>query len=156
MNKISKLIFSIAACETTGLIATPFTIAAVPTWYASLNKPSFSPPNWIFGPIWIVLYLMLGIAAYFIWSKGTKKKNVKEALIIFIIQLVLNFLWSILFFGFHSSILGLLDIVLLLLAIVKTISKFYKISSRAAFLLIPYLLWVIFASILNLTIVLLN
>lgn len=156
MNKLSKLIVSILVCEGVALISVPFTIASIPTWFATLNKPSFSPPNWIFAPVWTILYLMMGTSAYFVWVKGLKNKKVKTALGYFLIQLFFNFLWSILFFGLHSALLALFDILLLWLAIAVTIIKFYKISKPASYLLIPYLLWVSFATILNFSIVILN
>ena len=139
-----------------GLAATPFTISAIPTWYQTLQKPTFSPPNWIFGPVWTILYFLMGVAAYLIWIKGLEKMAVKTALKFFLVQLLFNFLWSILFFGLHSPILALIDILILWILIVITVIKFYKISKTASYLLIPYLLWVSFATILNLSIVLLN
>ncbi|MBI2315069.1 tryptophan-rich sensory protein [Candidatus Daviesbacteria bacterium] len=156
MKKLSKFLISTIGCELVGIAATPFTLSAIQTWYQTLNKPSFSPPNWVFGPAWTILYFLMGVAAYLVWIKGLEKKAVKNALAFFIAQLVFNFLWSILFFGLHSPILGLIDILILWTLILITIIKFYKISKTAAYLLIPYLLWVTFATILNLSIVLLN
>lgn len=151
-----KLLISVLVCELVGLISTPFTIASISTWYVFLNKPLFSPPNWIFAPVWTMLYFLMGVSAFFIWKKGLKYKKAKRSLFFFLIQLFFNFLWSLLFFGLHSPILGLLDILFLLVFIIITIMQFYKISKIAAYLLIPYLLWVSFATILNLSIVLLN
>lgn len=156
MSKISKLITSVFICEAVGLISVPFTIASIPTWYSTLNKPSFSPPNWIFGPVWTTLYLMMGISAYLIWDKGLINRKVRVALIYFIVQLAFNFLWSIIFFGLHSPLLALFDIFLLWFAILITMLKFYKISKSASYLLLPYLFWVSFATLLNFSIVLLN
>ena len=156
MKKLSKFLISTIGCELVGIAATPFTIAAIPTWYQTLQKPSFSPPNWIFGPAWTILYFLMGVAAYLVWIKGLEKKAVKNVLSFFIAQLVFNFLWSILFFGLHSKVLGLIDILILWTLILITIIKFYKISKLASYLLIPYILWVSFATILNLSIVLLN
>ena len=156
MNKIVKLITSVAICELVGIISVPFTMASIPTWYATLNKPSFSPPNWIFGPVWTTLYLMMGVALYLVWMKGLKNKKVKGALIVFGVQLLFNFLWSILFFGLHSPLLALINIILLLYAIVMTIVKFNRISKSASYLLLPYLFWASFATILNFSIVILN
>ena len=153
---IKKLIISVAICELVGLLSTPFTIASIPTWYQTLNKPSFSPPNWVFGPAWTILYFLMGVSLYLIWMKGLKNKKVKTGVKFFSIQLVLNFLWSIFFFGLHSPILGMIDIALLWIAILITIIKFYEISKPASYILIPYLLWVSFASVLNLFIVILN
>lgn len=158
MNKldISKLIISIAGCELVGLGSTPFTIAAIPTWYASLNKPFFSPPNWLFGPVWTLLYFLMGVSVFLIWRLYLKKQKVKRAVTIFSIQLGLNFLWSFLFFWLHSPILGFIDIVALWIMIILTILKFKPLSKWAAYLLIPYLLWVTFATLLNFSIVVLN
>ena len=156
MKNVWKLLVSIVICEAVGLAATPFTLSAIPTWYATLNKPSFYPPNWIFGPAWTILYLLMGISAYLVWQKGLNKIAVKRALLFFVLQLIFNFLWSFLFFYLHSPVLGLVDITILWSMILITIIKFVKISKPAAYLLIPYLLWVTFASILNFSIVVLN
>jgi tryptophan-rich sensory protein len=151
-----KLTVSIVVCELIGLISTPFTITSITTWYAFLHKPPFSPPNWVFGPVWTTLYFLMGVAVYLIWIKGIKKKLVSLALFFFAIQLFFNFLWSALFFGLHSPVLGLLDILALLLSIILTIVAFYKISKIASYILIPYLLWVSFATLLNISIIVLN
>lgn len=151
-----KLIVSVMGCELVGIFSTPFTLSAIPTWYAYLNKPPFSPPNWVFGPVWTTLYFLMGVSAFLIWRKGLKKKKVKRALGYFLLQLLFNFLWSPVFFGLHSPILGLATIIILLALIVITIMSFYKISQVAAYLLVPYLLWVSFATVLNFSIVILN
>jgi len=156
LKNLPKLLTSIIGCELVGVAATPFTLSAIPTWYQYLNKPFFSPPNWVFGPVWTILYFLMGVAAYMVWIKDLRKKQVKIALSFFLTQLVFNFFWSILFFGLHSPILGLIDIVILWILIFIAITKFHKISQTAAYLMIPYLLWVSFASLLNLSIVLLN
>lgn len=156
MKKFWRLFISIAICELVGLAAVPFTVSSITTWYAALNKPSFSPPNWIFGPVWTILYFMMGVSVYLIWQKGLKKSAVKEALSFFVLQLLFNFLWSFLFFYLHSPLLGFVDIVILLGAIIMTAIKFNKISKLAAYLLLPYFFWVLFATLLNLAIVVLN
>ncbi|MCL5090423.1 MAG: tryptophan-rich sensory protein [Patescibacteria group bacterium] len=156
MGKLSKFLISTIGCELVGIAVTPFTLSSIPTWYQTLTKPSFSPPNWVFGPAWTILYFLMGVAAYLVWIKGLEKKAVKTALSFFIAQLVFNFFWSILFFGLHSPMLGLIDISILWILILITIIKFYKISKTASYLLIPYLFWVTFATILNLSIFLLN
>lgn len=156
MKRIFVLLGAIVGCQLVGLLSTPFTIASIPTWYATLNKPFFSPPNWIFGPVWTVLYALIGISFFLIWEKGFKKKQAKKAGIFFGIQLVLNFIWSILFFGFQSPLLAFIDIIILLIVIAFTIRAFYKISQNAAYLLVPYLVWVSFATVLNLSILILN
>ena len=102
MNKALRVIVSILACQFAGLIGSMFTMNAIPTWYAALNKPSFTPPNWLFAPAWTTLYLLMGIAAFLVWNKGLEKPGVKRSLAAFLVQLVLNTLWSILFFGMKS------------------------------------------------------
>lgn len=156
MKHSFKFVVSVVACELVGIFSTPFTISAISTWYVFLNKPFFSPPNWIFGPVWTLLYFLMGVSAFLIWKKGLKNKKVKKALSYFLIQLFFNFLWSFLFFGLRSPFMGLFDIILLLGSIVITIIAFYKISKFAAYLLIPYLVWVSFATVLNIAIVVLN
>ncbi|MFB3897407.1 MAG: TspO/MBR family protein [bacterium] len=154
--KIIKLIISIVICLSAGIIGAFFTQPAIPTWYATLNRPAFSPPNWIFGPVWTFLYITMGIAAFLIWQKGLKYTPAKLAITVFIIQLILNSIWSIAFFGFKSPLAGLVVLILLWIAILATIITFYKISTWAAILLIPYILWVSFAGILNYAIIKLN
>ncbi len=156
VKKLSKFLIAVVGCELVGITATPFTLSAIPTWYQTLQRPPFSPPDWIFGPVWTILYFLMGVAAYLVWIKGLEKKAVKKALSFFIAQLVFNFLWSILFFGLHSKVLGLIDILILWSLILITIIRFHKISKTASYLLVPYILWVTFATILNLSIVLLN
>ena len=156
MKDFFKLLGLIIVCELVGLLGTPFTINSIPTWYATLNKPFFSPPNWIFGPVWTLLYFLMGVSFYLILKKGWKKKSVKNATKFFIAQLVVNFFWSPIFFGLRSPLLGLITIVLMWMLIVLTIKKFYPLSKLAAYLLIPYLLWVSFATILNASILFLN
>lgn len=156
MNRIAKFATCVIACELVGNASTPFILAAIPTWYQTLNKPPFSPPNWIFGPTWTILYFLMGVATFLVWEKGLKEKGVKVALYYFSAQLFLNFLWSILFFGLHSAILGLIDIAALWVLIALTIMKFFPVSKTASYLLIPYILWVSFATILNFAIVVLN
>lgn len=156
MKNLPKLIISIVVCELVGILSTPFTMAAIPGWYSTLIKPPFSPPNSIFGPVWTLLYLMMGVAFFLIWQLGWKKKKVRVAGYYFGAQLTLNFLWSITFFGLRSSILGLATIVALLSLIILTMKHFYPLSKVAFYLLVPYLLWVSFATILNGAIVLLN
>lgn len=156
MKDYLKLIAAIIVCEVVGLLGTPFTLNAIPTWYANLNKPFFAPPNWIFGPVWTILYALMGISIYVVIKKGWKKKVVKNASIFFIAQLVLNFIWTPVFFGLRSPLLGLIVIVGMWILIVMTIRKFYPLSKLAAYLLIPYLLWVSFATLLNAAILILN
>ncbi len=156
MKDLPKLIASVLGCSLVGILGTPFTIAAIPTWYANLNKPFFAPPNWIFGLVWTLLYLMMGVAFFLIWRQGFAKKKVKAAGQFFLAQLALNFLWSPVFFGLRAPLLGLLVIVAMWVLIVLTIGKFRPLSSLAFYLLLPYLAWVSFATALNAAIVVLN
>lgn len=156
MKNLPKLIISVVGCELVGLAGTPFTAAAIPGWYSTLNKPFFAPPNWIFGPAWALLYFLMGISFYLIWKQGLKKPKVKSAAKAFLAQLALNFLWSPLFFGLRSPALGLIDILAMWILIVITIRRFYPLSKPASYLLLPYLFWVTFAAALNAAIVILN
>jgi len=153
MRKIIKLVFSMAICLLAGFIGSVFTTPSIATWYASLNKPAFNPPNWIFGPVWTALYILMGISLCLFWDRKTKSK---KSYAIFSIQLGLNILWSIIFFALHSPFLAFIEIILLWIAILLTILNFHKVSKTAAYLLIPYICWVSFASVLNLFILLLN
>ncbi|MDR9417485.1 TspO/MBR family protein [Gracilimonas sp.] len=151
-----KIVLGIIVCNLIGLMASSVTLPAISDWYVNLNKPFFNPPNWLFGPVWTLLYTFMGIAAAMIWQQGFRHEKVKYALAIFGIQLGLNGIWSFLFFGFQSPLLAFIEIIILLIAIVITILKFKEIKPIAAWLLIPYLLWVLFASVLNFSIFLLN
>lgn len=154
--KFIRLIVSIMVCQLAGIIGSFFTVPSVNSWYNTLNQPTFNPPSWIFAPVWTTLYLLMGISLYIVWNKGSNKKIQKRALYVFGIQLMLNTLWSILFFGLRSPPFAFIEILFLWSAIVLSIIYFYRISRYAAYLLIPYLLWVSFAAILNLSYVLLN
>ncbi len=139
-----RLIAAIAICELAGLIGSLFTFPSIPTWYAALSKPSFSPPNWVFGPVWVALYAMMGAGAYLVY-----RSKDRAPLRIFAAQLALNVIWSLVFFGMHSIAGALAVIALLWLLIAWTIISFYRVSRDAAYLLIPYLLWTSFAAVLN-------
>ncbi len=156
MKDLPKLIVSVIGCELVGFLGTPFTISAIPTWYTTLNKPFFAPPNWIFGPVWLLLYFLMGVAFYLIWKQGWQKKKVKTAGLFFLAQLALNFVWSPIFFGLRATLLGLIVIVMMWVLIVMTMKKFRPLSKLAFYLLVPYLLWVSFATMLNAAIVILN
>lgn len=156
MKSFLKLIDSVVLCELVGIISAPFTIVSIPTWYRTLNKPFFSPPNWVFGPVWTILYVLMGVSLYLVWKKGVKNEKTRTALLYFFIQLALNFLWTFIFFGFHSPLAAFVTIVILWIMILVSIRKFYPLSKTAAYLLIPYILWVSFASVLNFSIVVLN
>lgn len=157
MNKrhILKLVVSIILPLGLGAIAGIFTAKAIPEWYATLNQPSFNPPNWIFGPVWTSLYILLGISLFLIWKQpATIERN--RAISIFIIQLILNFAWSFLFFYFHQIGLALIDIIALWVCIITMLVLFYRIKPLAAYINIPYFLWVTFATILNASYFMLN
>lgn len=131
------------------------TADAINGWYATIVKPSFNPPNWVFGPVWTVLYIMMGVAVGMVWSSNSEH-NKRKAYTLFTVQLLLNGIWSILFFVLESPAMAMVDIVLLLILIAATIKEFYPINKVAAYLLVPYLLWVSFASVLNASIWYLN
>jgi tryptophan-rich sensory protein len=151
MNSIAifKLVISIIICQLAGIIGAIFTNKSIPTWYASLKKPAFNPPAWLFGPVWTALFLLMGIALFLIWQKGINFEGVKRALIVFSAQLIFNILWSILFFGLRSPLAAFIAIIILWILILLTIVLFYPIAKTAGLLLLTYLLWVSFASILN-------
>lgn len=156
INNLSKLIISIVISELAGIIGTVFTVSAIPTWYTTLTKPIINPPAWVFGPVWATLYFLMGIAAFLVWRKGLEQKEVRVALSVFSVQLVLNALWSIVFFGLQSPAWALVNIVTLWFAIVWTMYVFYKVSRPAVYLLVPYIFWVSFALYLNYAIWTLN
>ena len=144
-----RLTISIISCVCVGLISGLWTSKSINSWYKSLSKPSFNPPNWIFGPVWTILYILMGIALYLVWGSSI-------AIIFFVIQLILNFLWSIIFFSLKNPLIAFIDIILMLVMILCTMITFYPVSKLAVILFIPYLLWVSFASILNFNIYWLN
>lgn len=148
-KKVVYILIAVTICLLIGFLSSFATQSSVNDWYLTLNKPSFNPPNWIFAPVWTSLYILMGVAAGIVWSKGFHHIWVKTALYHFGFQLLFNALWSIVFFGFKSPSWALLVILLLLTLIILTIKWFKVVSKTAAFLLIPYLLWVLFASLLN-------
>jgi translocator protein len=156
LSNYLKLIISISIPLSVGFIGSLFTIPFIKTWYVALNKPSFNPPNWIFGPVWTTLFILMGIALYLVWSSEKKPALIKSGLWIFGIQLIFNVLWSLVFFTLHSPFWALINILVLWGLILATILQFSKINKTASFLLLPYILWVSFASFLNFTIFLLN
>ncbi len=192
-DNLLKFFTSIIICELAGVIGSFFTISQINGWYKNLNKPSFNPPNWIFGPVWTTIFVLMGISLYLVWSKKWHPKNkisrekakttnltskskisavraISTArqkfssgpwqklniVLIFTVQLVLNILWSIIFFGIHSTGLAFFELLMLWFAIIFTMANFYRVSKIAALLLLPYILWVSFAAILNLAIFLIN
>jgi len=179
MQNTAKFIISILICEGAGIAGSFFTAPAIPIWYVSLQKPDFSPPNWVFAPVWTVLFLLMGISLYLVWAKNWKieapeNKSAEKAwnpvstklwsgswkeenaVAIFILQLVLNILWSVIFFGLKLPGPAFFEILMLWFAILYTIVNFFRISKLAAYLLIPYIVWVSFAAVLNFSIAALN
>lgn len=148
-RKLTYIIIGIVICSTIGFLSSIVTQSSVNGWYMTLNKPSFNPPNWIFAPVWTALYILMGISAGWVWAKGFHHKWVKTGLYHFGFQLLLNGLWSIVFFGLQQPFWGLLVILTLLVVLILTIKWFKVVSKVAAILLIPYLLWVCFATVLN-------
>lgn len=138
-----KLIFSILLAQSAGAVGTLFTFDAIPTWYATLVRPSFAPPNWVFGPVWTVLYTLIGISLYLIWS------NKKGSLKLFLFHLFLNAIWSPIFFGAKNLGLALLVIIIMDITLVMIIKSFYKVNKIAGLILVPYLMWISFATVLN-------
>lgn len=151
-----KFILCIIAVELIGIIGGFFTASAIPIWYASLIKPSFNPPSWLFGPVWTILYAMIGISLYLFITSKAKTKDKRKGYLIFSVQILLNFIWSPVFFGMQNIFGGLMIIILLWLSIILNLFIFYKISKASAWLLVPYWLWVSFASILNFSLWMLN
>jgi tryptophan-rich sensory protein len=151
-----KLIIAIAIPLLIGLSGGAFTAAEIPYWYAGLIKPSWNPPNWLFGPVWTTLYVLMGIALYLVWKSEAVQAVKQTAFILFAVQLTLNFFWSIIFFNQHQIGWAMAEIIVLWVFILLTIFSFSKINNTAAWLLVPYISWVSFAAILNYTIWSLN
>ena len=157
LSRTFKIIIMIVTCVVIGAIAGLLTQKGVDTWYTTIQKPSFNPPNWVFAPVWSTLYVMMGIAAGLVWHEmDRQKETVRKALKFFAIQLALNALWSFLFFGLHNPMLALIEIILLWLMIYETFVQFNKVNKISGYLFIPYLLWVTFALTLNASIWWLN
>jgi benzodiazapine receptor len=146
--QIIKLIVSLILPLALGTIAGIFTAQSVPEWYATLNRPSFNPPNWIFGPVWTTLYIIMGISLFLIWRQDMRKER-NLAILVFMLQLLFNFGWSFIFFHFKMIGFALIELILLWISIVIMLVLFYKIKPIASYINIPYLLWVTFATVLN-------
>jgi len=144
-----RLLISLILPQLAGVVGSFFTVSAIPTWYAGLIKPDFSPPNWLFAPVWVILYLMMGVAVYLIWQQLDKVKTAKNFLAVFWIHLFFNATWSIIFFGLQNPGIAFVNIIIIWLFILALLIKGWVIDKRAAYLLIPYFLWVSFASVLN-------
>ncbi|MDQ0638201.1 benzodiazapine receptor [Pedobacter sp. W3I1] len=149
-------IINIAITLGVGALGGWATAQSVKTWYPTLNKPSFNPPNWLFAPVWTTLYILIGIAAYLVWIKRDKIVHFPRTVAIYLIQLILNLGWSFIFFYLHEIGFALAEIILLLIIIVINASMFYKINKWAGLIFIPYFLWVTFASFLTYNIFILN
>lgn len=156
VRRFVRLVLAVLVCELAGLVGSVFTAPAIGSWYAGLEKPLFNPPNWVFAPVWTLLFLLMGVALYLVWGKGLERSEVRLAVVVFGFQLFLNVLWSFLFFGLRNPFLAFLEIVLLWAAILVTTVLFYRVSRNAGLLLVPYLLWVSFAAFLNYNVWLLN
>jgi translocator protein len=156
MKNVLRLISSILLCELAGMVGGIFTAQSVRIWYPDLQKPSFSPPNWVFAPVWITLYAMMGTSLYLVWKKRPENPGANTAIVLFMVQLLLNVAWSFLFFGLRSPLLGSVEIILLWIAIAATIVRFTRVSALSGVLLVPYLLWVSFAAVLTISIWQLN
>jgi benzodiazapine receptor len=156
VENIPLLIFCIAICQGTGLLASAISSPEIPTWYATLAKPSFNPPNGIFGPVWTFLYTLMGIALYRVWIWGRHHHHIGQALAVFWVHLFLNFAWSVIFFGLQSPGVAFIEIIALWISILAVMWQFYKVDRIASLLLNPYLAWVTFAAILNFCIYRLN
>jgi len=154
--RLVPFIISLAITLSIGIVATLYTRPEIKTWYITLIKPAFTPPNWLFPVAWTTLYILIATAAYLVWKLRDNTPTYKTAVCIYIVQLALNFSWSIIFFGMHQILGGVIVIISLLVAIVLNISWFGRFSRFAAWLLVPYLLWVSYAALLNISISVLN
>jgi tryptophan-rich sensory protein len=156
IKKIRQFVICLLIPLLVGLVSSLLTTPSIASWYLTLNKPEFTPPNWLFGPAWTVLFILMGIALFIIWTKGRNHKKFTTALGIFSLQLIFNFFWSLIFFSWHRPDLAFLEIIVLWLLIAINIYYFYKINKTAGWLLVPYLLWVSFAAVLNYAVFRLN
>lgn len=156
MNNILKLIISVAIPLIVGGVSGFFTATGVESWYQTINKPSWNPPNWVFAPVWTTLYIMMGVALFLVWKSDSSEILKRTAITLFTIQLFLNFFWSFIFFGQQEIGWALVEIIAMWLFILLTIFAFANVSKLAAWLLVPYISWVSFATILNYTIWKLN
>lgn len=156
VREIPKLAVSWIIVFVAAAIGSVSTSSQITTWYTTLAKPAWTPPNWIFGPVWTTLYILMGIALFLVWRQGLDRRDVQFAILIFAVQLILNTLWSVVFFGMQSIFGGFIIILILWIAILANIIAFYMISKPAGLILIPYIIWVSIASYLNYSVYLLN
>lgn len=160
-TQIFSLVASLFLAQLGGILGSIFTIPSIPTWYQTLNKPFFQPPSWVFAPVWTTLFVLMGLASWLIWrehhaAKTNQKQSIKKALFVYAGQLLLNVAWSMIFFGWHQPWLAFVEILILWLTILWTILLFYRLNRWAAWLMLPYLAWVSFASILTYAVAQLN
>lgn len=151
-----RLVIAIGASQLAGILGSFFTMSAIPEWYRYLLKPAIAPPNWVFGPVWTTLFILMGVAAWLVWERGARRRDVRIALGLFLIQLGLNTLWSVVFFGLQNPGAAFVEILILIIAILATMRAFYPISRLAALLLVPYIAWVSFAAYITWSIYQLN
>lgn len=157
MNKYTKIAITVSICLLVGYLSSIVTQSTIKTWYPTLIKPSFNPPNWIFAPVWTLLFILMGIAVGLVWDKlDNDRELVKKGMFFFAVQLALNALWSYLFFGLNNLLLASIEIILLFLLIYETYLIFKKLDKKASYLLIPYMAWVSFATVLTISIYFLN
>jgi benzodiazapine receptor len=156
LRSLILLITCIAIPLIAGIAGSFFTMSSIPTWYEGLIKPLLTPPNWLFGPVWTTLYILMGIALYLVVREGTEKKPVQLGIIVFAAQLIVNVIWSLVFFGLRSPLSGLVTILVLIALVLATIYFFYRVSRTAAGLLVPYIAWICIATYLNAMILVLN
>lgn len=154
---VLPVVIGVLICLAAGLLGSMVTMPAVESmWFIDLNKPVFQPPNWLFAPVWTILYILMGVAAGIVYVEGKNKMEGKTALILFAVQLVLNILWSFMFFGVHTLLGASVNIVLLWGTLLATIIYFFKLNRAAGWMMIPYILWVTFATILTITLFVMN
>lgn len=153
---IVKLIASFVIVGVTAFMGSIFTSSSVSTWYQTIQKPGFTPPDWVFGPVWTILYILMAVALYLVWKKGMNRSEVKVAFWVFVFHLLINALWSLLFFSMQFPAAGFIVIVTLWILIVISMGLFWRVDRRAMYLLVPYILWVSYALALNYSIWKLN
>jgi len=156
IRHIALLIVCLLLCQAAGFVGSLFNRRSIPGWYQGLQKPAGTPPGWVFAPVWISLYVLMAIALFLVWRKGLSRPDVRLALLVFALQLLLNVAWSFFFFYLRAPLAGLVDIVLLICAILWTIERFKRVEPLAGWLLVPYLAWVGYATYLNAGLWLLN
>lgn len=155
ISSLWKLIISFSVVTVAAVVGSLATFSAIPTWYVTLHRTVLTPPNWVFGPVWTLLYILMAVAAFLVW-KQAKTEESRQGLILFIEQLVLNVAWSVIFFGLHQILLAFVTIIILWLTIIVTTIWFFRVNKPAGYLMLPYIVWVSFASMLNFAVYLVN